>query len=89
MKNIYFYSPVVLGLLSESEFGKLLLDGGTGGPFTSLLLEAPIFLPESTEFRLLLDANEFDEWKMGETPPRFGGGGGCEKDGVLDTLDGS
>ena len=59
--------PVVVRLPTESELDKL----GTGGPFTSLL-----FLPESTEFKLVWDTNECDEENPGETPPRFGGGGG-------------
>lgn len=71
--NISMYSPVVLGLLIESKFGPLLA-GGKGGPFTSLLVDIPIFLAESIELKLLLEWNEFDE--LGDIPPRFGGGGG-------------
>ena len=73
--KICVYSPVVVRP-TKSELDKL----GTDGPFTSLLFEAPTLLPESTEFKLVFDANECDEENLGETPPRFGGGGGggCE-----------
>lgn len=59
---------------------------GTGGPFTSLLLDAPILFDESIEFRLLFKAKEFDDGKEGDTPPRFGGGGGgvCEDENAFD-----